>query len=61
MARDAGAEGGKLLGAGGGGFLLVAVRRGQDAAVRAAMWERNARELPFGPDTTGSQAVGLAL
>ncbi|MFE0258070.1 hypothetical protein [Streptomyces sp. NPDC059010] len=61
VARDAGAEGGKLLGAGGGGFLLVAVRRGQDAAVRAAMWERNARELPFGPDTTGSQAVGLAL
>ncbi|MFE7834961.1 hypothetical protein ACFU53_02460 [Streptomyces sp. NPDC057474] len=60
-ARAAGAEGGKLLGAGGGGFLLVAVRKGQENAVRAAMREQTARELTFGPDTTGSQAVGLAL
>jgi D-glycero-alpha-D-manno-heptose-7-phosphate kinase len=37
LAMDAGAEGGKLCGAGGGGFLLFAVRPDRQAAVREAL------------------------
>jgi D-glycero-alpha-D-manno-heptose-7-phosphate kinase len=36
-ARKAGALGGKLLGAGGGGFLLLFVRPEEQARVRAAL------------------------
>lgn len=44
-ARGAGAVGGKLVGAGGGGFLLVYAPRPDD--VRAAMSEAGAPELNF--------------
>jgi len=37
LAMDAGAEGGKLCGAGGGGFLLFAVRPERQGAVRQAL------------------------
>jgi D-glycero-alpha-D-manno-heptose-7-phosphate kinase len=39
LAMDAGAEGGKLCGAGGGGFLLFAVKPERQAAVREALHE----------------------
>ena len=45
LARRAGAVGGKLVGAGGGGFLLVYVRRPED--VRQAMAAAGAPELAF--------------
>ncbi len=45
LARRAGAIGGKLVGAGGGGFLLVYTRRPED--VRQAMAAAHAPELPF--------------
>jgi D-glycero-alpha-D-manno-heptose-7-phosphate kinase len=45
LARRAGAIGGKLVGAGGGGFLLVYVHRPED--VRQAMAAAGAHELPF--------------
>ena len=45
LAREAGASGGKLLGAGAGGFLLVMAAPDRQAAVRAALADM--REVPF--------------
>lgn len=61
VARSAGSDGGKLLGAGGGGFLLVSVREGQVDRLRAAMAAERVRELPFDLDCTGSQVTGLPV
>jgi D-glycero-alpha-D-manno-heptose-7-phosphate kinase len=52
-ARDAGALGGKLLGAGGGGFLLVYAPQRAQASVRAAL--ASYREVPFRFSSAGSQ------
>jgi D-glycero-alpha-D-manno-heptose-7-phosphate kinase len=51
-ARRAGARGVMLMGAGGGGFLLV--RAPDPAPVRRAMAEARAPELQFGLDTVGA-------
>lgn len=52
-AHAVGADGGKLLGAGGGGYLLVSCRPGRQTSVRQAMLAMGAVELPFGPSDTG--------
>lgn len=54
-ARGAGALGGKILGAGGGGFLLVYARPEKQAAVRAAL--SGFREVPFQSEGQGSHIV----
>jgi D-glycero-alpha-D-manno-heptose-7-phosphate kinase len=54
-AMAAGAEGGKLCGAGGGGFLLFVVRPERQAAVRAAL--SDLMELPVAQETHGSIIV----
>lgn len=54
-ARSAGALGGKILGAGGGGFLLVYARKENQPAVRAAL--KDYREVPFEPEGQGSHIV----
>lgn len=54
-AMEAGAEGGKLCGAGGGGFLLFLVRRECQAAVRQALCELI--EVPVRPEAHGSQIL----
>lgn len=54
-ARKAGAIGGKLLGAGGGGFMLLFVVPERQAAVRAAL--RDLIHVPFKFETTGSQVI----
>jgi D-glycero-alpha-D-manno-heptose-7-phosphate kinase len=54
-ARDAGATGGKILGAGGGGFLLVVAPERQQEKVRAAL--SDLREVPFRFSARGSQIV----
>lgn len=54
-ARAAGAEGGKLLGAGGGGFLLLYVRPERHAAVRRAL--ADLREFPFAFEPQGTRLV----
>lgn len=54
-ARDAGAIGGKLLGAGGGGFLLLFVAPERQASVRAAL--QDLIHVPFGFDEGGSRVV----
>jgi D-glycero-alpha-D-manno-heptose-7-phosphate kinase len=54
LARRNGAVGGKLVGAGGGGFLLLYTRRPEDT--RQAMAEASATELPFDFEFTGAHA-----
>jgi D-glycero-alpha-D-manno-heptose-7-phosphate kinase len=54
-ARTAGALGGKLLGAGGGGFLLFYVPRDKQASVRRAL--DDLKELPISFDDHGSRVI----
>jgi D-glycero-alpha-D-manno-heptose-7-phosphate kinase len=54
-ARRAGALGGKVAGAGGGGFLLLYCPSGCQRAVRTAMARFGLRELSFDFDLTGAQ------
>lgn len=55
-ARQAGALGGKITGAGGGGFLLLYCPLPQQGAVRATMAHMGLREMTFDLDFTGTQA-----
>lgn len=55
IAIDAGAVGGKILGAGGGGFLLLYVPQDAREQVRKAMSEY--REVPFAVDYQGSRII----
>lgn len=54
-ALKAGASGGKICGAGGGGFLLLYVSKENQDAVRDSL--RNYRELPFMLDHYGSRII----
>lgn len=54
-ARDAGALGGKITGAGGGGFLLLFVPPESQADVRKAL--SPTLEVPFAFETAGTQIV----
>jgi D-glycero-alpha-D-manno-heptose-7-phosphate kinase len=54
LARRSGVVGGKLVGAGGGGFLLVYARNPADT--RQAMAAAGATELPFDFDFVGAQS-----
>ena len=53
-ARNAGALGGKITGAGGGGFLLLYCEPAHQPAVRRAMSNEGIREMDFGFDTQGA-------
>jgi D-glycero-alpha-D-manno-heptose-7-phosphate kinase len=55
LARSAGAIGGKILGAGGGGFLLLFVEPGARAAVTAAL--APLRELSFRLEPQGTKVI----
>lgn len=54
-AREAGAEGGKILGAGGGGFLLLFAKPEKQAQVREALC--HLREMPFAMSREGSRIL----
>ena len=54
-ALEAGALGGKILGAGGGGFLLLYAPEERHPHVRESL--RGLRELPFGFDSEGSRIL----
>lgn len=54
-ARKAGATGGKITGAGGGGFLLLYVPHEHQAAVREAL--DGLQELPFQLEPDGSKVI----
>ncbi len=53
IAMEAGAEGGKLCGAGGGGFLLFLVKPGKQPAVCHALGCLT--RVPVAPEVHGSQ------
>jgi len=57
-AKSAGALGGKLLGAGGGGFLLLYVRKESQTAVRQAL--HALKEIPFQFETGGARILYYA-
>lgn len=56
-AREAGALGGKIAGAGGGGFLLLYCPTGRQRAVRAAMARLGLPEFTFDFDYGGAQVL----
>ena len=53
----AGAEGGKILGAGGGGCLLLYVQPRKHARVRRAMLQAGLTEIPFALEPEGSKII----
>jgi D-glycero-alpha-D-manno-heptose-7-phosphate kinase len=53
----AGAEGGKILGAGGGGFLLLYCEPSRQSAVCSAMREFGLRHVRFHMSESGSTVV----
>jgi D-glycero-alpha-D-manno-heptose-7-phosphate kinase len=57
-AKQAGAQGGKLLGAGGGGFLLIMAAPGCHDKIRSSLG--NPREIPFQIDPFGSRIVFIS-
>ena len=57
LARDAGALGGKLVGAGGGGFLMLYCPNGSKPAVREALSAEGLRELPYAFDFDGAKVL----
>ena len=54
-AQDAGAIGGKIIGAGGGGFLLLFVQPSMQKKVREALYKRI--HVPFQFESGGSQII----
>jgi D-glycero-alpha-D-manno-heptose-7-phosphate kinase len=57
LATRNGALGGKITGAGGGGFLLLYCETEHQPAVRDAMQAAGVREMTFGFDMQGAQVV----
>ncbi len=57
LAREHGALGGKITGAGGGGFLLLYCERESQGAVRQALLRENIQEMAFSFDTQGAQVI----
>lgn len=59
-ARDAGALGGKITGAGGGGYLLTFCAEGTQGTVRRALERHGLSEMRFGFDFEGARTMALA-
>ncbi|MBI4454603.1 MAG: galactokinase [Acidobacteria bacterium] len=57
LARQSGALGGKVIGAGGGGFLMVYCPNGTKAAVRQTLVGEGLREVPFDFDYEGAKVL----
>jgi len=57
LARDHGALGGKITGAGGGGFMLLYCDEENQPAVREAFLGQGVREMRFAFDVDGSRVV----
>lgn len=53
----AGASGAKILGAGGGGFLLVQCSKARKAGMRRTLGQLGLREIRFGLEEQGSQII----
>lgn len=57
IAREAGAYGGKLMGAGGGGFLMIYCPVDKKQAVRQALTNQDLREVKFQFEFEGSRVL----
>ena len=57
VARENGAQGGKIVGAGGGGFLMLHCANGDKPRLREAMAERGLKEMPYHIDFEGSKVM----
>jgi D-glycero-alpha-D-manno-heptose-7-phosphate kinase len=57
LARSKGALGGKITGAGGGGFLLLYCPPNLQEEVRAALGGEGIKDMAFGFDSNGTQVV----
>lgn len=57
VARESGALGGKITGAGGGGFLLLYCEPARQDAVRSAMQAQSVQEMAFAFDAQGAQVI----
>jgi D-glycero-alpha-D-manno-heptose-7-phosphate kinase len=57
LARERGATGGKITGAGGGGFLLLYCEKPAQQVVREALLGENLHEMTFAFDTQGAQVI----
>jgi len=57
LARAAGAAGGKITGAGGGGYLLLFCDEERQPGVRAALQDQGVRELHFAFDLRGTHLI----
>jgi D-glycero-alpha-D-manno-heptose-7-phosphate kinase len=57
LARRNGALGGKITGAGGGGFLLLYCDHERQEAVRSALRDEGIQEMAFALDTNGAQVI----
>lgn len=56
-AKKAGALGGKILGAGGGGFFLIYCPKGTEDSVRKVFKKYKMREIPIRVDSGGTQIL----
>ncbi len=56
-ARESGALGGKLMGAGGGGFLMLLAEQGNVRRVREAIAAEGIRQMPFKFDLEGAKTL----
>jgi D-glycero-alpha-D-manno-heptose-7-phosphate kinase len=57
LARECGALGGKITGAGGGGFLLLYCEGSFQPRVREALQQQGLQEMTFAFDMQGAQAI----
>ena len=57
LARRKGASGGKITGAGGGGFLLLYCENDCQEAVRMALHAEGIQEMAFAFDSNGAQVI----
>lgn len=57
VARHSGAVGGKITGAGGGGFLLLYCESDRQEAVRSALHAEGVQEMAFAFDNNGAQVI----
>ena len=55
--KSAGALGGKIVGAGGGGFFLVYCQSGSEDAVRRIFAKHAMREIPYKVEAGGTQVI----
>ncbi len=56
-ARRLGALGGKIIGAGGGGFFLISCQEGTQTAIRELFLQYGFREVPYRVDAAGTQVI----